>query len=69
MKTLSEPQKTVIGMLAKGENPRTMYLDGQLRLIYAALERRGLIVMVDGEGWKLTPLAYDYVRDSKSNTG
>jgi hypothetical protein len=67
MKPLTDPQKIVINALANRENPNKYYLSGQLRLIYAALERRGLIHWISS-GWILTPLGRNYITESRRNS-
>jgi hypothetical protein len=48
MQPLSVPMKTVVKALGNKQDPIHWYLAGQLRLIYAALDRRGLIRWING---------------------
>lgn len=48
MKPLTLPMKTVVRILGNKEDPIQWFLAGQLRLIYAGLERRELIRWVEG---------------------
>jgi hypothetical protein len=69
MKPLSVPMKTVIKVLSNKQDPILWYPAGQLRLIYAALERRGLIRWVGdrigGDPYVLTPAGRNYVTEMR----